>query len=214
MVGSPPDGAHGAGRLPTGRAVVLVPVKAFAAAKGRLAGVLDGPGRAALARSMAEVVVAAAAPLPVVVVCDDDDVAAWAAQVGATVVWTEGLGLNGAVDEGVRRLAEAGVARVIVSHADLPFASSLASLAEADDDAVLLVPDRRHDGTNVASVPTGRGFGFRYGAGSLSAHRAEAERLGLPVRLVESESLGWDVDEPADLRPPAHLGTVPLGGSA
>ena len=75
MVGFPPDGAHGAGRLPTGRAVVLVPVKAFAAAKGRLAGVLDGPGRAALARSMAEVVVAAAAPLPVVVVCDDDDVA-------------------------------------------------------------------------------------------------------------------------------------------
>ncbi|UDY37018.1 2-phospho-L-lactate guanylyltransferase [Dermatobacter hominis] len=214
MAGTSDDPTTGEPRLPSERAVVLVPVKSFAAAKGRLAGVLDAPTRAALARSMAEVVVAAAAPLPVVVVCDDRDVASWAQAVGATVLWTEGLGLNGAVDEGVRRLAGAGVRRVVVAHADLPFATGLSALADVDGDAVALVPDRRHDGTNVASVPTGRGFGFRYGAGSLAAHRAEAERLGLPVRVVESEVLGWDVDEPDDLRPPEHLGRVPLGGTA
>jgi 2-phospho-L-lactate guanylyltransferase len=207
------DPSRTVSRLPSAPAAVLVPVKSFTAAKGRLAGVLDAPTRAALARTMAEVVVAAAAPLPVVVVCDDRDVAAWAEHVGATALWTEGLGLNGAVDEGVRRLAEAGAARVVVAHADLPFAAGLPALAEVEGDAVVLVPDRRHDGTNVASVPTGRGFRFRYGAGSLAAHRAEAERLGLPVRVVESEVLGWDVDEPDDLRPPAHLGRVPLGGA-
>jgi len=61
----------------SGTVAVLIPVKAFGAAKGRLAEVLDGQARADLARSMATIVVAAAAPLPVTVVCDDDDVDAW-----------------------------------------------------------------------------------------------------------------------------------------
>nr|MDP9021066.1 2-phospho-L-lactate guanylyltransferase [Actinomycetota bacterium] len=71
-------------------AAVLVPVKAFARAKLRLAPALDGPARESLARAMAARVVAAAAPLPVTVVCDDDDVAAWARTNGASVVWAPG----------------------------------------------------------------------------------------------------------------------------
>ena len=65
---------------------VLIPVKAFADAKGRLAGAVDADGRADLARTMASTVVAAAAPLPVTVVCDDDGVDAWARSVGAAVI--------------------------------------------------------------------------------------------------------------------------------
>ena len=57
--------------------VVLVPVKAFAQAKARLAVSLDPAQRAELARAMAEHVLAAARPLPVAVVCDDEDVAEW-----------------------------------------------------------------------------------------------------------------------------------------
>ena len=67
----------------SGAVAVLIPVKAFGAAKGRLAEVLDGLARADLARRMAETVVTAAAPLPVTVVCDDDDVDAWARSQGA-----------------------------------------------------------------------------------------------------------------------------------
>ena len=52
-------------------AAVVIPVKAFAAAKVRLASALTPPERAALARSMAEQVVAAAGTLPVTVVCAD-----------------------------------------------------------------------------------------------------------------------------------------------
>jgi len=185
-------------------------VKAFTEAKVRLARVLDQATRAALARAMADHVVAAAAPLPVVVVCDDAEVAAWAGSVGAYVDWTEGLGLNAAVGTCVQRLTEAGVDRVLVVHADLPFASDIQSLADAADDEVLLVPDRRRDGTNAASVPTGRGFTFRYGPGSFDAHRTEAGRAGLTVRVVDSEPLGWDVDEPSDLEVPERLGTLPV----
>ena len=50
---------------------VLIPIKAFHAAKQRLSPDLDPSQRADLARWMAAEVIAAAAPLPVVVVCDD-----------------------------------------------------------------------------------------------------------------------------------------------
>jgi 2-phospho-L-lactate guanylyltransferase len=178
-------------------AAVVVPVKAFAAAKLRLAGVLEPAERAALARRMAGVVVAAAAPLPAVVVCDDEAVAAWAEEAGADVVWCPGRGLNGAVADGVAALARDGVERAVVAHADLPLATSLGWLAEFP--GVTLVPDRRRDGTNVAVVPTDSGFTFAYGGGSFARHRAEAARLGLPARLVSDPFLAWDVDLPADL---------------
>jgi len=190
-------------------ALALVPVKSFRAAKGRLAGALDEAARAGLARAMAEVVLAAAHPLGVAVVCDDDDVAAWAREHGAAVVWTPGLGLNGALAAAIDRVAGAGVRRVVIAHADLPFARDLARFAAAPPDTVLLVADRRGDGTNVMSLPTGTGIGLHYGPGSFTAHRAAATAAGLTVEVVHDEALGWDVDEPGDLHPPAHLGPLP-----
>ena len=43
----------------------------------------------------------AAGPLRAAVVCDDDEVRTWAEGQGAEVIWTPGLGLNGAVAAGV-----------------------------------------------------------------------------------------------------------------
>jgi 2-phospho-L-lactate guanylyltransferase len=185
-------------------AAVVVPVKAFSAAKVRLAPALDPAARAALARELADVVMAAAAPLPVMVVCDDDAVRDWALAAGAEVVWCVGRGLNGAVADGVVALRHLGVDMAVVAHSDLPLATELAWVA--DFPGVTLVPDRRRDGTNVAAVPTASGFEFAYGKGSFARHRAAAARLDLPVRIVEDAALGWDVDLPADLawpRPPA-----------
>jgi 2-phospho-L-lactate guanylyltransferase len=184
-------------------AAVLVPVKAFSAAKQRLAAVLDSAARRDLAMAMAATVLDAAGGLRKAVVCDDDEVRSWAVDHGADAVWTPDLGLNGAVTAGIAHLAQGGVARVIVAHADLPLATELAWLA--DTDGVTLVPDRHHDGTNVLCVPAGAGFTPCYGAGSFRAHRTEAARLGLTTRLVPDERLGWDVDLPADLAVPAGL---------
>ncbi|MGI0130510.1 MAG: hypothetical protein ACREEC_10235, partial [Thermoplasmata archaeon] len=140
---------------------VLVPVKAFREAKVRLAPALPPAERAELARSMAGSVVAAARHLPVAVVCDDDEVATWAERLGALVVSEPGRGLNGAVTAGVERLRTNGVARVTVAHADLPLASDLTWPGQFD--GITLVPDRRRDGTNVVSIPSGAGFRFSYG---------------------------------------------------
>ncbi len=176
---------------------MLVPVKAFSRAKVRLAPALAAPEREALARSMADTVIRAARPLHTAVVCDDPDVAAWAEGLGLQVVWTPGLGLNGAVEAGVRRLADDGATHVTVAHADLPLADDLTWVCEFD--GITLVPDRRDDGTNVVGVPTDAGFRFSYGPGSFARHRQFARSLALPLRVDRRETLSWDIDLPEDL---------------
>lgn len=178
-------------------AAVLVPVKDFRQAKLRLAGTLSPVERRTLAQSMATRVLDAARDLPTFVVCDDETVAAWADALGAGVLWRPGLGLNGAVSDGVASLTALGYTRVLVAHSDLPLAHRLGWIASLP--GVTLVPDRRDDGTNVVCVPGGADFVFRYGPGSFRRHAAEARRLGLAVRVVREPRLGWDVDLPDDL---------------
>ena len=137
---------------PLGSTVVLIPVKSFRDAKLRLAPALSPHGRAELAREMANRVVASAGSLPVAVVCDDREVAGWARSAGALVIWEPGRGLNGAVQEGVRRLGEVAVDLVIVAAGDLPLATDLSWIAGFS--GITIVPDRHGDGTNVIAVPS------------------------------------------------------------
>jgi 2-phospho-L-lactate guanylyltransferase len=180
-----------------GTHVVLIPVKAFEQAKRRLGLTLADDERVALVRAMATNVVVASAPLPVAVVCDDPGVAEWAEALGATVIWEPGKGLNGAVRSAVDQLAATGVTWVTVAHGDLPRATGLGTLAPFD--GVTLAPDRHDDGTNVLRLPTVSAFTFAYGPGSFRAHRAEAARVGLPVRVLRVPALAYDVDWPADV---------------
>lgn len=191
-------------------AALVVPVKAFRAAKRRLSPALDPDARARLARALATRVVRSApeAGMPVLVVCDDPEVARWATSEGVEVLWCPGTGLNGAVAAGVAHLAERAVAVAIVAHADLPFVSPLGWVARYG--GVTVVPDRHGRGTNVLGVPTDAGFVFSYGPGSFTRHVAVALRLGLPVRVVPEPRLGWDVDRPADLLPPAPADAADL----
>jgi len=177
---------------------VLVPIKSFRDAKVRLAPALEPAARAELARTMAARVLAAAGAFPCSVVCDDEEVAGFAREHGAGVIWRPGLGLDAAVTAGVALLtAEHGAVEVIVAHADLPLADDLTRLAGFA--GITFVPDRRDDGTNVIAVPTGLDFRFAYGPGSFARHRAEADRLQVPYRVLRDPRLGWDVDVPSDL---------------
>ncbi len=182
---------------------VLVPVKGFRLAKGRLADRLSESQRHELARNMAAQVVKAAGSLPVRVVCDNDEVADWARSAGAEVLWIEAKGLNPAVTAAVAALeAEhpgadgTGPGHVLIAHADLPHAETLAGLAEAG--TVTIVPDRHLDGTNVMALPLRTGFEFHYGAGSFAAHCEEALRRGLDLRVRRVRALEFDVDTPDD----------------
>ena len=94
------------------------------------------------------------------------------------------------------QLAAAGVERAVVAHADLALARTL---RPAVGPGLVIVPDRRRDGSNVVCVPTGCGFRFAYGPGSFARHLSEAERLQLAVTVVEDDALAADIDHPEDL---------------
>ena len=172
----PADHAAAAVDLPLGPEVVLIPVKAFHQAKRSSGPPCPIPIALRSCATMATQVVAACVPLPVAVVCDDQDVAQWAADVGATVMWEPGQGLNGAVRAGVDRLARAGTRRVTVAHGDLPRAHGLGVLAPFD--GITLVPDRRDDGTNVLRLPAGSRLSLRLRCRFLSLRPGGSHEAG------------------------------------
>lgn len=192
---------------------VLIPVKRFRLAKRRLAGLLDEDQRIALAQWLAGRVVSAASAAPVFVACEDEAVAAWADSVGAEVLWTPGLGLNGAVESSRATISGKGFDHLLIAHSDLPLAGALADVARTR--TITLVPDRAGDGTNVLSLPVEAAIEISYGPGSFAAHLRQALALtgdgggGLLVEVRRDRRLALDVDTPDDLAHPALRTELP-----
>jgi 2-phospho-L-lactate/phosphoenolpyruvate guanylyltransferase len=181
------------------RTGVVIPIRAFALGKARLADELDASERAALGRRLAGQVVEAASEFVVSVVSSDRDVRAWASERGIAAIDDPGS-LDGAARAGREWVAARGCSRVVVAHADLPFARSFAAVArDGAQPIAVLVPCHRDDGTPVLSVPVDAPFEFRYGPGSFRLHVTEARRVGLAVRVVRDPTLAFDIDLPDDL---------------
>ena len=190
-----------------------IPIKGFHAAKARLAPVLAEHDRERLARWMSTRVIEALAPTPTFVACDDEVVAEWADHLGADVLWGPGLGLNGAIDVGVETLAGKGAEHVLIAHGDLPRPEGLGSVVIAD--TIVLVPDRRRDGTNVVARPTNVDMPADYGAASFDRHLAAALDTGAPVQVRIDPLLSIDIDTIDDCRHPVAAGVLrPFLGEA
>lgn len=203
------------GAMPAGSSAttaVIIPVKSFPRAKERLSSHLDPATRRRLARGLADRVVAAVAGHPVFVACDDPEVADWAVTRHCRVLWGAGLGLNGAIDAAVSAVADAGHRRALICHADLARPDALGALLDADTGAdgdadgvtdtrgsVVIVPDRRGDGTNALIRPTARGLASAYGPGSFVRHLDAARRAGHAVTVRIDHRLALDVDTWADI---------------
>jgi 2-phospho-L-lactate guanylyltransferase len=195
----------------------VVPIRSVADAKRRLAPRLDPAARHDLARALAVGVVgtlAGPAGLETFVVTADVEVAELARAAGALVLDDSRGTLDDAAATGVARARSGGHERVVIAHSDLPFPADLVGLVEVGPaDGIVLVPDRHGDGTNVVVLPCELEFGFAYGPGSFARHQAEAEGSGRPVTVVSPSPLGWDVDVPEDLDPPAAWGAPSWTGS-
>lgn len=191
----------------------LIPIKAFHAAKARLAPALSADDRRRLAEWMARRVVESLRPMPVFVACDDERVAEWAEHMGAGVLWGPGLGLNGAIDHGVDTLSGKGIEHVVIAHGDLPRPEGLA--ATAVPGTVVLVPDRRRDGTNVLTRPTGVALPADYGPASFARHLDAALESGVAVQVRVDPFLSIDIDTVDDCRHPVAADVLrPVLGEA
>jgi 2-phospho-L-lactate guanylyltransferase len=168
-------------------------------AKARLADVLSEAEREALARSMAERVIRAAASRPIAVVTSAPEVVEFANAHRCDVLADPGS-LDAAAAAGRAWAAERELQRYAIVHGDLPFARTFDPIvAGAGSRDAVIVPDHRDDGTPVLSLPSDVSFEFAYGPGSAARHEAEARRIGLTVRIVHDDDLGFDVDLADDL---------------
>lgn len=179
------------------RVAVVIPIKSFTMAKGRLSSALTPTEREALARECAATVIRAARPDPVFVACSDPEVADWAREHGADVIDCATPGLDAAVRFASAHLREAGYDHMVVAHGDLPLASRFTHLVRPG--RVTLVGDRHRDGTNVLCFPLDRDFTTAYGPGSLDNHVAIAIESGLDHEVIIDDDLALDLDTIEDL---------------
>jgi 2-phospho-L-lactate guanylyltransferase len=178
---------------------VVVPVRGFLNGKQRLGVLLDEQERADLLAGMAYRVAAAAGSRPVAVVTSAPEVISWAEELGLSVLADPGR-LDDAAQAGMAWGRSLGLTRVVIAHADLPFAEDLGVVAaDGSRPVAVAVPCHRDDGTPVLSLPVDVPFGFSYGPGSFRRHAAEARRLRLGWRVVRDPRLSRDVDRPEDL---------------
>lgn len=179
-------------------AAVVVPLKRFDRAKARLRRDrnLDVTS---IVEGLARGVILASHPRPVVVVSEDPELEVFASSLGAELLLTSSSNLNEAAQAAYDALAPR-FERLIIAHGDLLEPDGLGTFEPECD--VTFYGDRRADGTNVVSLPTGLDFHFAYGPQSLDRHVREAKRLQLSYCVNISSPWRFDVDVPGDLPAP------------
>lgn len=183
--------------------VAVVPVKALADAKGRLAASLDPRARAGLVGELLRRVLAACAAAEavgeVVVVAGDRRAAALAEGRGVRVVVEERAGLGAALRRG--DLAARHATASLVVPADLPLVTGedLDAVCAPGLAQVVVVAPSHDGGTGAllrrppAVVPAA------FGVGSARAHLRLAVARGVNARTVVRPGLALDIDTPEDL---------------
>ena len=178
--------------------VILIPVRSFSDSKSRLTSILSPKQRTDFIMKCTRGVILAAGTIPALIVTSDPEVHDFAIGLGCSVIEDNGIGLNEVVQNAFESLRLSGIQHVTIAHGDLPLARDLTRVFRRDE--FTIVPDRKHDGTNVMSLPTLESFHFFYGPMSFNLHVKEAERLNLRINVCEDPKLAMDVDTPEDFQ--------------
>ncbi len=206
---------------------ILIPVKHLSDSKSRLAPVLAGQERQALALRLLRGVLGVAQQAQqqlgtlAVVVSPDPAVLALAAAYGLTPLPEDSAplsgyelrvtdstepALNAALEQATAFACARGASAVLVLPADLPLLTlaDVARLWRASqqlyaDRAMVIAPDGQEQGTNALLVRPPGALPYQFGPGSFQRHCQQARDLGLAWHIDRSPRLGLDVDLPADL---------------
>ena len=201
------------------KAIAVLPVKRFAAAKRRLAAGIDDERREALVGAMLEDVLeaigGARAIERTIVVTDEAQASAAAAQVGAEIVpdpggradpggesGDESRGHSTAALTGIARAEEHGAECVALLPGDCPLLDPRELdrlLTGVPSEYVAVVPDRHGTGTNALVLSPPRAIRPAFGDGSCARHVEAARGADIPFAVEGLPSLALDLDTPADV---------------
>lgn len=203
----------------------IIPVKPLRYGKSRLAHILSPDERAELTTKMLHHTLRVLENVPAIyrtlVISRDPAALKLARQHGA---FTYGEGDKQDLNLALARAAHIAAAReasgILILPADLPllstddvemmladvhtkastykYANGNATFGYQPARTVALCPDKDEDGTNALYVSPAVGFEFSYGDGSFDRHLREAERLGIPCRVVHAPGLKFDLDTEED----------------
>ena len=189
------------------KATAVLPIKRFDAAKQRLAAGMNGRRRREVVEAMAadvlEAIGEARAIERTIVVTDEPAAVELAAAAGAEVVSDPGEGGHvGAALAGIARAEAGGTSCVVLLPGDCPLLDPRELdrlLTGVPERYVGIVPDRHGTGTNALVLSPPTAIAPAFGEGSRDRHVAAAREAGIPFGVEEVDSLGLDLDTPADL---------------
>ena len=183
----------------------LLPVKALAHAKSRLAPLFDEDQRRAVATALLEDALALCASVDFLewwVVSEDDEVLSRASDAGLKTVADPGEGLNAAVAAGIAEAVAAGAESLTVIPCDVPLAykGDLVDLLDTGVTSdIVLVPSGGDGGTNALFLSPPGLIDPAFGPGSLQRHIALAEKKRYRCSILSLSRLALDVDTPDDV---------------
>src|SRR3990172_6335359 len=110
-------------------------------------------------------------------------------------------GVNQALAQAARTLADQGASALLVVAADIPTAlpADIEALLDALPARGIAICPTEDRGTGALALRPPDVVPFRYGRHSSVLHKREAAARGLPARVLHAASLARDVDEPGDL---------------
>ena len=189
------------------KAIAVLPVKRFSAAKQRMAAGITGGQRRDLAQAMVadvlEAIGRARAIEQTIVVSGDPVAQELAAAAGAEVVPDpEDGGHVEAALAGIARAEADGAERVVLLAGDCPLLDPReldSLLTGVPGNYVGVVPDRHGTGTNALLLSPPDAIVPAFGEGSRARHVEAARQAGVPFGVEELPSIELDLDTPADL---------------
>ena len=195
--------------------MLAIPVKSLGRSKSRLAPICTPVERAALTLALLEDVLDASLAIAgwdTWVISPDEAALEIAARRGARAVPEETPSLLGAVRQVDRQATDRGAEALAVVLADVALVTSAAlSAALHTLGPIVMAPAEDGRGTNVLIRRPPRAIRPRFGPDSYERHRREAEGKRLPVAVVRSRELGFDLDSPEEVLTLVSSGT---GGKA
>lgn len=186
----------------------IVPIKPLLHGKSRLSGVLSAQQRNRLNIFLLEhtlsVLMEVAEIAEVLVISRDPEALRRAQGLGACTLQEEEFpDLNQALRQATNFVLAQHGQSVLIIPADLPLLcqADLQALLRCagDGTGIVIVPDRRREGTNALLVQPPGQIDYAFGVGSFGLHCSAAQRAGVSLKICDLPLVALDLDLPEDL---------------